>query len=419
MKPTANSARARCHELDWLRIGAVVLLIAVHTAAIFDPFPPTAIKGSPNEVLKIFAGFVHLWRLAVLFIISGAGASFALRAGSAANFMKMRLRRIGVPLIMGTLLVVPVQLYYWCDRIYPGRYHSYLEFYKQMLAAALHGKIASKPEYLYWAHLWFLGYLLIYSIVTVPLFLYLRRNRPSRVADAFARIAQTRGGIFLLALPLVISEMLLRPTWSGFDGPNFIGDWANVSAYLVYYVYGFMIYSDQRLRQTIQGWLNPALALALLTTILFFLFPRVIQLPSMGYNVPWMSFLFLRLLNGWFCIITIFAFGIRFLTHGSKMLSRANEAVYPVYVIHLPISSMIAFHVVRWSLPVLFQFTVIVVATIVVSAVIYKTVIERTNVTRFLFGLKPRRAPAREYGLASREPNEDPLYGLRSDEGLG
>ena len=396
MKPITQSARERCYELDWLRIGAVVLLITVHTAGIFDPFPPTAVKGNPNEALKIFAGFVHLWRLALLFIISGAGASFALRRQAGFDFMKMRLRRIGVPLIVGTLFVVPVQLYLWCSRIYPGRFNSYLEFYSQMLTAAVHGKIATKPEYLYWAHLWFLGYLLVYSLVTVPLFLYLRSESGTQLRAAFSRIAQSKGAIFLLILPLWLNELILRPIWPGFDGPNFINDWANVTSYLIYYVYGFLIYSDQRTRNAVQGWRYQALVFAVLTTILFFVVPVMFPVRAMSYNLPAMLFLSVRVLNAWFCIVTVFAFGVRFLQHGSRMLSRVNEAVYPVYVIHLPLLSIVAIYVVRLHVPVLVQFAAIVVATIVCSLLVYRIFIEQTNVTRFLFGLKLRQSASRD-----------------------
>ena len=409
MNSMMYQSRERCLELDWLRVGAVLLLIAVHTAAIFDPFPPTAVKGQASELLKIFAGFVHLWRLAVLFIISGAGASFALRRQRAREFLRMRLRRIGVPLVFGTLFIVPVQLYYWCDRIYPGRYISYLDFYSQLLTDASHGLIASKPEYLYWAHLWFLGYLLIYSIITVPFFRYVKSERGAGIVEAFSRIVQTKGAIFFLVVPLLISELILRPSWSGFEGPNFIGDWANVSAYLIYYVYGFMIYSDPRLRHVIAGWRYRALALASVTSILFFVVPRVIALPAMGYNLPWFLFLSVRLLNGWFCIITVFAFGIRLLQRSSAALSRANEAVYPVYVVHLPLSSIIAFHVVRWPLPVLVQFAIIVATTAAASFLIYKTLIAPMNVTRFLFGLKLRKVATEERRIQEREVRQPPL----------
>src|ERR1051325_2417481 len=409
MNSMMYQSRDRCLELDWLRIGAVLLLIAVHTAAIFDPFPPTAVKGQASELLKIFAGFVHLWRLAVLFIISGAGASFALRRQRGPAFLRMRLRRIGVPLVFGTLFIVPVQLYYWCDRIYPGRYVSYLDFYSQLLNAASHGLIASKPEYLYWAHLWFLGYLLIYSVITVPFFRYVKSERGAFIIAGFSRIVQMKGAIFFLVLPLLISELTLRPSWSGFEGPNFIGDWANVSAYLIYYVYGFLIYSDPRLRHIIAGWRYRALALAIVTSILFFVVPRGIALRAMGYNLPWFLFLSVRLLNGWFCIITVFAFGIRLLQRSNPALSRANEAVYPVYVVHLPLSSIIAFHVVRWPLPVLVQFAIIVAATAAASFLIYKTLIAPMNVTRFLFGLKLRKVVTEERRILEREVRQPPL----------
>src|SRR6266403_30563 len=357
----------RRYELDWLRVGAVLLLIGVHTAAIFDPFPTTAVKGQSSELMKVFAIFVHIWRLAVLFIISGAGAAFAFGYLTPGRFIGMRFRRIVIPLIAGTLLVVPIQLYYWCNRLCPGRYSSYFQFYMSLISDALHGRIATKPEYLHWGHLWFLAYLFVSSLITLPLFLYLRGERGTILRSRFSSLIERRSGIILLALPLILSELILRPSWPGFAGPNLINDWANFSAYLIYYIYGFLIYSEERVRQAIQSWSNTALTLGVVSTVLFFLFPRFIELPAMGYNLKWMLFLVLRGFSAWFCIVTVFAFGMKLLNRNSSILSYANEAVYPVYVVHLPVSTMIAYHVVHWNIPVIAQFFVIVVSTVVCS----------------------------------------------------
>ncbi len=82
--------RQRRYELDWLRVYAIFLLIAIHAAAIFDPFPVTAVKGRESVVMKMFAIFVHQWRLSILFLISGAGAYFALNSLGGIGFVRMR-----------------------------------------------------------------------------------------------------------------------------------------------------------------------------------------------------------------------------------------------------------------------------------------------------------------------------------------
>jgi hypothetical protein len=386
--------RERRYELDWLRMGAVVLLIAVHTAAIYDPFPLTAVKGPPSQMMKGFAIFVHNWRLAVLFIISGAGAYFALGYLSAGKFSKMRLQRILIPLIVGTLFIVPIQLYYWCLRLYPGRYSSYFQFWTELISNALHGRIWSKPEYLHWGHLWFLVYLFVDSIITLPLFLYLRSEKGRALTARFSSLIAKTCGIFLLGLPLILSELILRPAFPGYLGPSFIGDWANVSGYLLYYIYGFLIYSNEQLRETVQGWAKTALILCIVTTTMYFLFPVFFGPLKPGYNATWMPFLVVRGFNAWFCIITIFAFGMKLLNFNHKILPYATEAVYPVYIVHLPVMTMIAFHVVNWPVPMLLQYFFIVICTAIVSIVVYHVLIRQTSVTRFLFGLKQKKPRA-------------------------
>jgi peptidoglycan/LPS O-acetylase OafA/YrhL len=386
-----KTTRERRHEVDWLRVYAVLLLIAIHTAAVFDPFPVTAVKGRSSLLMKGFAVFVHEWRLAVLFILSGAGAYFAFGYLSRTQFIRMRFRRIVIPLAFGTLFVVPVQLYYWADGLYPGRYQSYLDFYATMLSDAVHGRVWTKPEYLHWGHLWFLGYIFVISVVTVPLFLYLRGEGGAALASRLSRMLRRSGGIFLLALPLILSELLLRPRWPGYEAPNLVNDWANFASYLIYYVYGFLIYSDERIRRSVMESGKAALALALVTSTLFLAVSLSGMTPRTGYTVKGVLFLVLRGLNAWLWIVAILSFGMKRLAYNSRALAYLSEAAYPVYIIHLPIATAFAYYVVRWNVPVLAQFFLIVCSTVACSLAVYDLLVRRTKVTRFLFGLKPER----------------------------
>lgn len=83
----------RRYDVDWLRVIAVCVLVMFHTAAMFNPYDPLpSIKGEPIFPLAIGLAFIHEWRLAVLFIVSGAGSHFALRSLSGARFARGRFR---------------------------------------------------------------------------------------------------------------------------------------------------------------------------------------------------------------------------------------------------------------------------------------------------------------------------------------
>lgn len=388
----SKKTSARRYELDWLRVYAIFLLLSIHAAAIFDPFPVTAVKGQESLVMKLFAMFVHQWRLAILFLISGAGAYFALGSLQGRQFITMRFRRIVIPLIFGTLVVVPVHLYYWVSGKYPGRYASYLDFYTTMLKDAfLHGRIWNKPEYLHWAHLWFLAYLFLISLVTCPALVFLRKESNRTLTAKLATLFEGNAALLIIpALPLVITEVILRPFWDGEGGPNLVNDWANFTMYLIYYVYGFLIYSDNRLRASVARVSPAALSLAIVMTTIFFL----TSFTGESIRFGWILFRAYRTFESWFWILAILGFGIKYLNYSNRFLPDLNEAAYPIYIIHLPILSIIAYHVVKWSAPVGVQFIVIVVGTLAGSLAIYFLLIRQTVVTRYLFGLKPE-PPAR------------------------
>ena len=101
----------RRDELDRLRALVVVGLVFFPTAVIFgaDEFPIKAPHGEPgdNGVPRLWAA----WGMPLLFLISGMGSWCSLGSRSAAAVVRERLRRLGVPLLVGLLILVPLQVY--------------------------------------------------------------------------------------------------------------------------------------------------------------------------------------------------------------------------------------------------------------------------------------------------------------------
>lgn len=385
------SKSARRYDLDWLRVIAVCFLVMIHTAAMFDPYPVTAVKGHRSFPLILFATFLHEWRLAVLFIVSGAGSYFVLGVLTGWQFSLMRFKRIIIPLIVGTLVVVPVQLYYFQFLGNPHYSKSYFQFYVTIMwRFFLQGAFGRGRESLHWGHLWFLAYLFVCSLVALPLFLYLRRGSGRHILPRMAAFFEKRFAIFLFALPLVFVEIAMAPMKSG-GRLIIIDDMANFLFYLVLFVYGFVIVSDDRFRAIIERHRWSALASGLVTSAVYLLVTFAGHLPVRGYNLNWTLFTILRGFNAWFWCVTVFGFGSRHLNFNHRRLPYANQAVYPVYILHLPLATMIAYHVVRWPVPVAIQFIVITLSAIAIAVCIFEFILRRTKVTRFLFGLKEKR----------------------------
>lgn len=105
-----TTSSERRHDLDWLRVLGVLLLVPFHVALIFvlAPYTIMYIRDSVNSrVLADVTGFIHMWHMPMLFMISGAATYFALGHRSTREYISERFSRLFIPLVFGLLTFVP------------------------------------------------------------------------------------------------------------------------------------------------------------------------------------------------------------------------------------------------------------------------------------------------------------------------
>ena len=109
--PSAGGTQRR-HHLDAVRVSAILLLIPYHAARYIQ-------KGlGEDRVVDLAVWFVHTWHMPLFFAISGFLAATGLRRSSAARQLRSRLRRLGLPLVVGMLLELIAGAY---ERVEPSR----------------------------------------------------------------------------------------------------------------------------------------------------------------------------------------------------------------------------------------------------------------------------------------------------------
>jgi glucan biosynthesis protein C len=130
--PPAESVgipEGRRHDVDWLRVVAVLLLIPFHSAVIFNRYAEWYVTNeAPSLALEAFAYFLSQWRMPLLFFVSGVGTVFALGFRAPQKYIRERAGRLLLPLAFGVLVIVPPQVYLW-RRSDPGYELSYWGFY--------------------------------------------------------------------------------------------------------------------------------------------------------------------------------------------------------------------------------------------------------------------------------------------------
>jgi fucose 4-O-acetylase-like acetyltransferase len=110
----------RLYYLDWLRVLAILTVFFFHCAKIFDYHTTDVFNAVRSPVLSAFREFNFLWLMPLFFAVSGAAAFFSLKRKRAGTFVKARITRLLIPLvIVGTFLINP--LYIYAIRLFNGQ----------------------------------------------------------------------------------------------------------------------------------------------------------------------------------------------------------------------------------------------------------------------------------------------------------
>jgi hypothetical protein len=181
-----------------------------------------------------------------------------------------------------------------------------------------------------------------------------------------------------------------------------MGGWDPIS-YLLFFSYGYLIFSNTRIQETIKKYNTTFLVGALILTALYVdsHFGVNLKIPGVtrhdllkdGASLPlnhsiWIAVQALRGLLGWCWIIGLLGLGRRFLNFNNKFLVYANEAVLPFYILHHTIIYIIGFYVIQWSSGVGTKFLMISIVSFVAIMALYEILVRRVSILRILFGMR-------------------------------
>jgi surface polysaccharide O-acyltransferase-like enzyme len=275
--------------------------------------------------------------------------------------------------------LIPPQVY--IERLTNGQFHGTLfQFYPRYFDGwyGFGGNFA-------WMglHLWFLLILFLFSFLTLPLLLSLKGEAAGRLVRGFSSFFSKSGSILLWALPLALMEFLFHP--DGLGQRNF-GGW-NIFVYLVFFLYGYLLASDEKYRPSVEKQRVIFLALAAVTTLVGFWLRRSGYYPTFGtIDYFWMSLL--RAFNSWVWVLAILGIGSKHLPFRNRLLAYASVAVLPFYILHQSVIVVFGFFLIDWNAAVLLKYFVLGTVSFGMILAIYEFVVRRFRPLRFLFGMK-------------------------------
>ncbi|MBI5567427.1 MAG: acyltransferase family protein, partial [Chloroflexi bacterium] len=230
----------RRYDLDWLRVLAILAVFIYHCALIFAPDFFQIKNATTYQFIDDLGEFIGLWGMPLIWLISGASVFYALGKVSPGKYLKGIVARLLVPLVFGAFTHIAFQVY--LERVHTGEFSgSFFDFYPHYFEGlyAFGGNFA-------WMglHLWYLEALFIFSLLCLPIFLWLK-NSPGgrRVLQGLGNFLAKPGAAYLFVLPVILLINLLDPETVG---TTVLGGWS-VFIYPCFFVSGFVIFSNGRL----------------------------------------------------------------------------------------------------------------------------------------------------------------------------
>ncbi len=374
----------RRHDIDTLRALAFALVIGYHVAMYYVAGWDWHLK-SPHAAqwLQWPMRAVNLWRMDLVFLVSGLAIGFLRRGHTPGGLLRRRSVRLLVPLAFGMAVIVPYQPYVQAvanGTVGPGFADFLLRYYTG--GPWPEGAFDGSDFGVTWNHLWYLPYLWLYTALLALLLPALDSRRGQQLRQAFLGLRGVRL-LVVPVLPLLLYSALLWPRFPATR--DLVHDGWLHAVYFTIFLYGYWIGLDADFWKEAARLRWPALALA--ATLLGILVAGRTWAPGDGgirQGLRWISDFYL-----WSALVAILGWAHTKLNRPWPWLAWANESVYPWYMLHQTLIILL----ISWLAPLRLGPVAEPAALLggtVLGCWAITALVRRSRWLRPLFGLKPR-----------------------------
>ena len=403
----APSDHHRRHDIDALRALAFLFVILYHVGIYYVAEWPWHLK-SPHaaEWLQWPMRILNLWRMDLVFLISGVSLGFLSRGQGTWGLLRSRGLRLMLPLAFGMAVIVPYQAYAQGvanGLVAPG-FGAFLLRYLSMGQPWPKQAFDGAEFGITWNHLWYLPYLFTYTALvalTLPLW---KSAAGQRLRGAFNGLRSWKL-LLLPVVPLLVFTMLLASRFPATH--NLVRDFHLHSIYFTMFLYGYWMGVDTGVWKELERLRRVSLALAVAVIATFIALRAGMKSPPSGLPMDTLRMLYL-----WLAVATILGHGHRYLNRPWPWLRWANESVYPWYVLHQTLIIVGVTLLAPLALGPVVEPALLVALTLLGCWLLTDGLIRRVNILRPLFGLKLRQRAATS--SAARKQGLRPERGLRS-----
>jgi peptidoglycan/LPS O-acetylase OafA/YrhL len=376
----------RYHGLDALRGAMMLLGIYLHAAVAYSNIGGWPWKDEARtSAYDITIGLIHFFRMPVFYVMAGFFAALLIDRKGLKAFLRNRALRVLIPFLTGWCVlyaVVQALAFYGSSWQQPDA----LERLWHYLGS---GRFLRHPHPM---HLWFLEYLVLLYVITIVIVMLARRafseGLRERMNRAFRGVLQTAWAPLLCAVPTFMTLLFMK---SGVldDPPSFIPVPRIVVAYLVFFGFGWMLYSSRDLLPGISGraWGLLALGGAAFATSGFAYFRLP---PDREFGAMVCLFLAAQAVVTWSFILGLTGLFLRYVDRPMPWVRYLSDSSYYLYLAHMPVLLVVQLVLARFEFPASAKMWIALACAVPILLVTYHFLVRPTWVGMMLNG---RRYP--------------------------
>ena len=321
-----------------------------------------------NDGIWYLLSVMNSWRIPLVFLISGIALRLAFQRRTKIEMFKERTKILIVPYIFGSVTFGAASL-----AIAFTYYEGWSDEYLWLWVITIFDGI----------HLWFLKNIFIYCLILIP-FLNLISNKAAK-ETIFSKILNMPGGVFLFSIPVIFEGHLLNANAYS-EVVNYgrsYQEYANTShGFLLGFIWfflGVLLVSQGEVfwESNKRNWKTHLfVGFAIYFYRFFNNFEDGFALDNRLISFESFNFIFLML-----------GLGAVYLNKDSPQLTYYKTAVFPVYIVHLPVQMAVMYFFAGINIHPIIKFPIALFLICFLSLTIYHA-IKNIKLLRPLFGLR-------------------------------
>lgn len=394
----------RIPSLDALRAAMMLLGLVLHSAVSYITTPLGAAwryKDAQTSIaLDLLIFFIHLFRMPTFFVVAGFFAALLLERDGAVGFIRNRLRRVLVPLVMFWGVMIPVCGYGFVFTARQAGGPMPWEYFTDQ-------PLARQPIL---GHLWFLYYLLLFyaaALLVAPIAARAPTALGRRIDAGFRAIVTHWWGPLIAGFATTLT--LIPMATPGLDTePVLLPPVRVLVAYGVFFVFGWLLFRQRNLLESIAGRWRSAVALGSVFAVAYlfvaidparFATAKVWHLTAIACAGP----------ATWLVLFGMLGLFVRYLSAPSPAVRYLSDASYWMYLTHLAPAAWLPGVFAHLAVPAAVKFSLVFSVTTLATLVSYHYLVRPSAIGELLNGRRfarvARHPPIPPSALPSAQPS--------------